>query len=100
MDEFNVYADYIDDNNFATLPFLSIPETQDDIFIEWNVGNRLDKLAYTYYNNAALGKFILLANPSFISEGDINVGDILRIPMTKEVMLNSIRNSIKQHKKF
>jgi len=100
MDEFNMYSDYIDDNNFATLPFLDIPETQDDIFIQWNVGNRLDTLAYTYYNNAALGKFILLANPSFISEGDINVGDILRIPMTKDVMFNAIRNSIKQNKKF
>ena len=100
MDEFNVYTDYIDDNNFATLPFLKIPETQDDVFIQWTVGSRLDNLAYTYYNNAALGKFILLANPTFISEGDISVGDILRVPMTKEVMFNSIRESIKQNKKF
>jgi hypothetical protein len=100
MDEFNIYQGFIDDNTFSTLPFFSIPETSDDAYVEWQIGNRLDRLAYNYYENAALGKFILLANPQYISEGDINVGDILRIPLPKEDMFNYIRQRVNQSKIF
>ena len=100
MDEFNIYEGFIDDNTFSTLPFLTIPENDSDAYVEWNVGNRLDRLAYTYYENAALGKFILLANPTYISEGDIEIGDILRIPLPKENMFNLIRQKVDQSKLF
>lgn len=100
MDEFNMYEGFIDDNLFSTLPFLKIDESNNDIYVEWTIGHRLDKLAYTYYENAALGKLILLANPTYISEGDINVGDILRIPMPKENVFNSIRDKADKSKVF
>lgn len=100
MDEFNLYNGFIDDNTFATLPFFKIDESEEDIYIEWNVGNRLDKVAYKYYQNAAFGKFILLANPQYLSEGDINIGDILRIPMPKDNMLSIIRNRINLSRLF
>jgi hypothetical protein len=100
MDEFNIYEGFIDDNTFSTLPFFRIPETTDDAYVEWRIGDRLDRLAYNYYENAALGKFILLANPHYITEGDINVSDILRIPLPKEDMFNYIRQRINQSKIF
>ena len=100
MDEFNIYSDFITDNTFAPLPFFKIQESPNDVYVEWNVGNRLDRLAYTYYENAALGKFILLANPTYISEGDIEIGDILRIPLPKENMFNLIRQKVDQSKLF
>ena len=100
MDEFNIYEGFIDDNTFSTLPFFKIDESDDDVYIEWNVGNRLDKLAYTYYQNAALGKFILLANPNYLSEGDIDIGDILRIPMPKENMFDIVRSKVNISRKF
>jgi len=100
MDEFNIYADFITDNTFETLPFFKIKETPNDAYIEWNVGNRLDAIAYTYYNNAAFGKFILLANPEYISEGDIEVGNIIRIPMPKQYLLNAIREKIETSNRF
>lgn len=100
MDEFNMYADFITDEKFLTLPFLKINESPDDVYIEWNLGNRLDRLAYTYYNNAAFGKFILLANPQYITEGDIEVGNILRIPMPKQNLINTIRDRIQLSEKF
>ena len=100
MDEFNIYDGFIDDNIFSTLPYFKIDESDTDIYIEWNVGNRLDRLAYTYYQNAALGKFILMANPQYLSEGDLDIGDILRIPMPKENMFAILRNRIELSRKF
>lgn len=100
MDEFNLYVDFINDNNFATVPFIKIPESGDDSYVEWTVGSKLDRLAYDYYNNAALGKFILLANPQYLSEADIEIEDIIRIPLPKESMFNLIRSRIQQSKLF
>ncbi len=62
MDEFNMYEGFIDDNTFATLPFFNIPQGDNDAYVEWSVSSRLDKIAYTYYDNAAIWKLILLAN--------------------------------------
>jgi hypothetical protein len=100
MDEFNLYENYITDNQFQPVPFLKINENDDDIYVEWTNGSRLDKIAYTYYDNAALWKLILLANPFFLSEGDIQVGDILRLPATKDELFGEIRNSIDLKKAF
>jgi hypothetical protein len=100
MDEFNMYSEFITDNTFATLPYFNIKETGDDAYVEWNVGNRLDRLAYTYYNNAAFGKYILLANPQYLSEGDIEVGNIVRIPMPKQYLLDTIRSKVQMSKRF
>lgn len=100
MDEFNLYENYIDDNQYQPLPFFKIDENDDDIYIEWTNGSRLDKIAYSYYNNPALWKLILLANPIFLSEGDIEVGDILRIPATKERLFSEIRNQKTLKNKF
>ena len=100
MDEFNIYADFVTDNMFATLPFMRIDSSSDDEYVQWTVGDRLDRLAYKYYNNAAFGKFILLANPKYISENDIEVDSILRIPMPKQALINSIRSQIQRSKAF
>ena len=95
-----MYSEFITDNTFATLPYFNIKETSDDVYVEWSIGNRLDRLAYTYYNNAAFGKYLLLANPQYLSEGDIEVGNIIRIPMPKQYLLDTIRSQIQMDKKF
>ena len=100
MDEFNLYEGYISDNQFEPLPYFKIEESDDDVYIEWTVGSRLDKVAYTYYDNAALWKLILLANPTFLSEGDIEVGDILRLPATKSDLFGAIRDQKELKAKF
>jgi hypothetical protein len=100
MDEFNMYEGFIDDNIFATLPFFTLPQTENDAYVEWTVGSRLDKIAYNYYDNAALGKFILLANPQYITEADIEIGDILRVSLPKEDMFGYIRQKIEESKIF
>ena len=100
MDEFNIYADFVTDNTFATLPFIKIDESPEDEYVQWTLGDRLDRLAYKYYNNPAFGKFILLANPQYISENDIETDSIVRVPMPKQSLLNIIRDKINKSKKF
>ena len=100
MDEFNMYEGFIDDNTFSTLPFFNIPQTDNDAYVEWTVGSRLDKVAYNYYDNAALWKFILLANPQYLTEADIEIGDIIRVPLQKEDMFGYIRQKAEESKTF
>lgn len=100
MDEFNMYEGFIDDNTFATLPFFNIPQGDNDAYVEWSVSSRLDKIAYTYYDNAAIWKLILLANPQYLSESDIEIGDVLRIPLPKEDLFGYIRQKAEESKIF
>jgi hypothetical protein len=100
MDEFNMYEGFIDDNTFSTLPFFNIPQTDNDAYVEWTVGSRLDKVSYNYYDNAALWKFILLANPQYLTEADIEIGDIIRVPLQKEDMFGYIRQKAEESKIF
>jgi hypothetical protein len=100
MDEFNMYQGFIDDNTFATLPFFEIAESDTDVYVQWTIGSKLDKIAYDYYNNAALWKFILLANPKYFTEGDIEIDDIVRIPFPKENIFASIRDGVAKYSLF
>ena len=95
-----MYENFINDNIFTTLPFFKIPETENDSYVEWTTASRLDKIAYSYYDNAALWKFLLLANPKYLSEADIEIGDVIRVPMTKEDMFNFIRQRVEQSRLF
>jgi phage tail protein X len=100
MTEFDIYNEFIGDEFFKTLPFLFVDELDTDIYVQWSVGDRLDRIAYKYYNNPSLYKLILLANPSFISEDQINVDDYIRIPFPKESLFNRINLAIANSKKF
>lgn len=48
-------------------------------------GDTLDGIAFKYYGNANLYWAILDANPQYLSEMDIKVGDVLMIPDFTEV---------------
>jgi len=100
MNEFNLYSNFIGDELFSTLPFLKVEEYNTDIYVQWNVSSRLDKLAYKYYNNASIYKLILLANPQYISEDQIEIDDYIRIPFPKETLFSRLNESINKSKKF
>lgn len=48
-------------------------------------GDTLDGIAYRFYGNANLYWAILDANPQYLSEVDVKVGDVLVIPDISEV---------------
>lgn len=49
-------------------------------------GDTLDGIAYSNYGNASLYWAILDANPQYMSEMDIEVGDTIMIPAFSEVV--------------
>lgn len=48
-------------------------------------GDTLDYLAYNYYSNAQLWWVILEANPLYLNEWEIDVGDVILIPQYEDV---------------
>lgn len=49
-------------------------------------GETVDGLAHRYYKNALLSWAILDANPQYLSEMDMNAGDVVSIPNFEEVV--------------
>ena len=89
MDEFNMYSEFITDNTFATLPYFNIKETGDDAYVEWSIGNRLDRLAYTYYNDSSLWWIIASANNIHNAIFAFEDGTVLRIPTNYIEIVNN-----------
>lgn len=65
-----------------------IPQSENDLFIVVQEGDRLDTLAYQYYNDQRLWWIITSANN--INDGVFTVkpGTILRIPQNKNEIIN------------
>lgn len=65
----------------SVMPFVKIPVNLSDKYETWNVGfSRMDRLSVKYYGNPFYDFLILLSNPQFSSEFDIEDGAIIRIP--------------------
>ena len=62
----------------TTIIYSSIPESDDDIYIITQDGDRLDLLANTYYNDSTLWWYIAKANNLKVM--NIPIGTSLRIP--------------------
>lgn len=72
----------------------NLPLLESDIYIITNIGDRLDSLAYTYYNDASLWWVIAMANNN-ITKGALypTPGTQLRIPV-------DINNILEQYDQF
>ena len=66
----------------TTTIYSSIPESDDDMYIITQYGDRLDLLANTYYGDSTLWWYIAKANN--LSLMTLPVGTSLRIPATAE----------------
>jgi len=67
----------------------SIPLRDDDIYVATETGDRLDTLAYQYYNNASLWWIIASANNLHDGPFGLEDGTILRIPQNYIQILNN-----------
>lgn len=89
------YQNFRDNNQVKPLPFLKIPDSPTDIYIEYKGRTRLDIVSQTYYGVPYYGWLILQANPQFGGlEFDIPVGSTIRVPFPLSVALQNYQDSI------
>ena len=69
-----------DDGTTDMMPMVNLPINPSDKYEYWNTEfSRLDKLSQKYYGNPFYDFLILLCNPNYVSEFDIEDGSLLRI---------------------
>ena len=96
---YNRYKSFIVDGAFKKIPFIEIPNSQNDFYVFYEVGKtRLDLLSYQYYGDPNYGWLILQANPHVSSlEFRIPDKERLRIPYPLENALQGYENNIKKY---
>lgn len=67
-----------------------IPETNTDIYIATETGDRLDTLAYTFYKDVSLWWIIAAANKIHNAPIGFPDGTILRIPLSYTKILSEV----------
>lgn len=73
------------DGTTDQLPYVPLVRNSSDKYETWKGGfSRLDKVAKRYYGNEFFDFLILWGNPQYLSEFDIEDGDLIRIPFPLE----------------
>lgn len=87
---------YLSNNPFSPQPTHRISLSSTDILHNLKMGERLDNLAYKYYNDPLLSWIILAANPVYDNEFEIPFGVTIRIPFPLQRVLDGwlINNEI------
>ena len=98
--EYNRYEILNNTTTIQIMPMVKLPVNSTDKFEYWNSEiHRFDKLAYKYYGNPFYDFFILLANPSYVSEYDIPDDTLIRIPFPIEKVKSDYENILTMLKK-
>lgn len=82
----NIYHDKQNDVPYMEFPDMEIPIDNNDLVYQIKAGEDIEFLANKFYGDPLLKWAILYANPSYMSELDINVGDYLNIPRQEKVV--------------
>ena len=69
----------------------NIPKKDTDIFIVTQGGDRLDTIAYQFYNDSSLWWIIATANNIHGADFAVDDGTILRVPQDPIDIINKIR---------
>ena len=77
-----------------TIPSISIPTSDEDVFIPYDVNTtRLDRLAAEYYGDDTYWWIIMMANPEYYFEFDIPFGAIIRIPLPLDSVISNFQQA-------
>jgi hypothetical protein len=76
---------------YGTVNYPEIPQSQDDIWVETEFGDRLDSLAFQFYSDVTLYWIISVANPNQINMGSLYLtpGAQIRIPTNVGTIIDS-----------
>lgn len=91
--EFSRYS-----NGLTIFPKIEISKRNTDKIIKWENGFKMNSLSSKYYTDPRYGWIILLANPQFSMEFDIEPNTLIRIPMPFKDVLKEIIDKIEENK--
>jgi len=78
---------------FDLLDLPDLPEQPDDISYQVQGGDRLDRIANTFYGDPILWWVIAAANELEILPTDLNEGDFIRVPSPRFVLQQLFRTA-------
>ena len=87
-------TEYINRPYYKGRYYPNIPLSESDVYVITNVGDRLDNLAYSYYNDATLWWIISVAN------NNITNGALFPEPGTQLRIPTDISNIIELYNRF
>jgi len=79
-------------NVYRSRIYPEIPVSDSDIYVASETGDRLDTLAYQYYNNSSYWWIIAAANNIHNAPFGLKDGTILRIPQNYIEIVNKFKN--------
>lgn len=82
----NIYRDKQNDIAYMETPTTSIQVDSSDYVYQLKAGEDIDFLAQKFYGDPKLKWVILYANPQYMTELDIRIGDYLNIPTKNKVV--------------
>lgn len=86
------------DGTTERMPYVNLPLNQSDKYETWNTEySRLDKLSQKYYGNPFYDFLILYAN-GYMSEFDIDDGQLIRIPFPLTKVKNDYETALTAYK--
>ena len=87
----NEFVGTIGDLYYRTVYYPEIEPLETDIYVETEWGDRLDLLAFQFYNDVSLYWIIAIANPNTVGFGQLTVprGTQLRIPTNISGIIDS-----------
>lgn len=89
-----------DNGTYKQMPFVKIPNLSSDKYIEWRLGDsRYDKISYQYYGSPFYDFLLSYANPQYLSEFDIENGNIIRVPFPLQNALSIYESVLKLNNK-
>jgi len=78
----NEFVGTLGDRYYTNVSYPEVPQSENDIWVETEFGDRLDLLANQFYNDVTLYWIIAIANPNKVNMGSLyfDPGTQLRIP--------------------
>ena len=90
----NQYVGTIGDLYYKTPFYPEVGANENDIYVETEFGDRLDSLAFQFYNDVSLYWIISIRNPNKVNFGSIYLspGTQLAIPQNISSIVDEYRN--------
>jgi len=75
-------------------PGVTIKERSTDLYIQYNIEDKLETVAHRVYDDPKLWWIIMLANPEYTMEYEIEPGETLRIPLPLNSAITDINSQV------